>query len=131
MTQKLSPNKDHRKLLDQLVAQGFEVSKRGRHVKVRNPQLKKDAIVFIPSTPRGGHVTRRNIITVLKKIGYDPTPKFIDTAKILDYRRLGKQRVETWQVLLALGGKSKGWVNHPAVRMWVRILPSHLRHGHV
>lgn len=36
----------------------------------------------------------------------------------LDYRRLGKQRVETWQILNTLTGVSSGWSNHPAVRMW-------------
>jgi hypothetical protein len=40
------------------------------------------------------------------------------TAETLDYRRLGKQRVEAWQILNALIGKSKGWTNHPAVHMW-------------
>lgn len=44
--------------------------------------------------------------------------RFIDTAKVLDYRRLGKQRVEAWQILQALSGQSKGWQTHPAVRMW-------------
>lgn len=37
---------------------------------------------------------------------------------MLDYRRLGKQRVEAWQILKALRGETKGWVNHPAVLMW-------------
>jgi hypothetical protein len=37
---------------------------------------------------------------------------------MLDRRRLGKQRVEALQILRALQGKSLGWVNHPAVRMW-------------
>lgn len=37
---------------------------------------------------------------------------------MLDYRRLGKQRVEAWQVLRALRGETKGWRNHPAVLMW-------------
>ncbi len=36
----------------------------------------------------------------------------------LDNKRLGKQRVEAKQILNALWGKSTGWVNHPAVRMW-------------
>jgi hypothetical protein len=40
------------------------------------------------------------------------------TAKVLDNKRLGKQRVETYQILKALLGESKGWVNHPATRMW-------------
>jgi hypothetical protein len=47
-----------------------------------------------------------------------PYPDFIGTAYVLDRQRLGKQRVETKQILNALEGNSKGWVNHPAVRMW-------------
>lgn len=49
-----------------------------------------------------------------------PLPDFKDTARVLDYRRLGKQRVEAWQILktLALGESAKGWRNHPAVLMW-------------
>jgi hypothetical protein len=31
---------------------------------------------------------------------------------------LGKQRVEAYQILRALTGESKGWINHPAVKMW-------------
>ncbi len=40
------------------------------------------------------------------------------SAKSLDNKRLGKQRVETYQILKALLGESKGWTNHPATRMW-------------
>lgn len=42
------------------------------------------------------------------------------TVKCLDYRRLGKQRVETYQVLNILLGRTqtKGWVNHPVTKMW-------------
>jgi len=47
-----------------------------------------------------------------------PLPDFRETAKVLDYRRLGKQRVEAWQILKALRGETKGWRNHPAVLMW-------------
>lgn len=47
-----------------------------------------------------------------------PFEDFTECAKVLDYRRLGKQRVESCQVLNALAGNSKGWVNHPAVKMW-------------
>jgi hypothetical protein len=39
-------------------------------------------------------------------------------AKALDYRRLGKQRVEAYQIWRALNGLSKGWINHPATQMW-------------
>ena len=41
-----------------------------------------------------------------------------ECAKALDYRRLGKQRVEAYQILRTLRGHSHGWKNHPAVRMW-------------
>lgn len=47
-----------------------------------------------------------------------PYPDFEKTARCLDWRRLGKQRVECMQILNALRGASKGWINHPAVRMW-------------
>ena len=47
-----------------------------------------------------------------------PYPDFEKTAKCLDYRRLGKQRVEAKQILDCLAGRSMGWKNHPAVKMW-------------
>lgn len=39
-------------------------------------------------------------------------------ALCLDDKRLGKQRVEAWQIVRALRGETKGWRNHPATRMW-------------
>jgi hypothetical protein len=47
-----------------------------------------------------------------------PEYSYFETANVLDYRRLGKQRVETKQILMTLLGESKGWRNHPAVKMW-------------
>lgn len=47
-----------------------------------------------------------------------PYNDFKDSAKVLDRQRLGKQRVETLQLLKALRGETKGWVNHPAAKMW-------------
>lgn len=46
-----------------------------------------------------------------------PYPSFIQSAACLDYRRLGKQRVEARQILHTLqhGG---AWSKHPAVKMW-------------
>jgi len=32
--------------------------------------------------------------------------------------RLGKQRVECWQIYMSLTEPSYGWKNHPAVKMW-------------
>ena len=46
-----------------------------------------------------------------------PYKNFSKTAKILDYRRLGKQRVEAKQILNVLD-KGGAWENHPAVLMW-------------
>jgi len=37
---------------------------------------------------------------------------------VLDRQRLGKERPEVLQILRTLLGESKGWQNHPAVRMW-------------
>lgn len=47
-----------------------------------------------------------------------PFPDFAASARCLDNRRLGKQRVETLQILKALTNPSYGWRNHPATRMW-------------
>ena len=47
-----------------------------------------------------------------------PYPDLQATAESLDYKRLGKQRVETKQILQTLLGISDGWASHPAVRMW-------------
>jgi hypothetical protein len=47
-----------------------------------------------------------------------PYRNFQKTAKALDRQRLGKQRVEAWQILQAITNKDYGWQNHPAVKMW-------------
>jgi len=49
-----------------------------------------------------------------------PYPSYIRSMQCLDYRRLGKQRVETMQIINILEGKqtSAGWKSHPAVKMW-------------
>jgi Pyrimidine dimer DNA glycosylase len=47
-----------------------------------------------------------------------PYPSFIDSARCLDRQRLGKQRVEGYQILRTLLGISDGWTNHPATKMW-------------
>lgn len=48
-----------------------------------------------------------------------PYPDFTQTAKCLDYRRLGKQRVEARQIVNVIENPhSKAWKNHPAVAMW-------------
>nr|WP_281363390.1 MSMEG_6728 family protein [Nocardioides perillae] len=47
-----------------------------------------------------------------------PYPDFERSARALDAKRLGKQRVETIQVVRALTVPGYGWANHPAVLMW-------------
>ena len=50
-----------------------------------------------------------------------PYAGFVRTARALDLRRLGKQRVEALQVLRGQVVPDYGWRHHPAVKMW---------HGH-
>jgi hypothetical protein len=46
-----------------------------------------------------------------------PYSSFEDSAAVLDNKRLGKQRVETLQIMSALL-TGRGWVNHPCTKMW-------------
>ena len=46
-----------------------------------------------------------------------PYPDFRKSAKCLDYKRLGKQRVEARQILDCITTPNT-WRNHPAVLMW-------------
>jgi len=50
-----------------------------------------------------------------------PEPDLLKSVKCLDYKRLGKQRVECKQILnILLGEKPESrWRNHPAVLMWI------------
>lgn len=59
-----------------------------------------------------------------------PYEIFMSTALVLDRKRLGKQRVETLQIMSSLTGlridsdgevverTKRGWSSHPAVKMW-------------
>ena len=49
-----------------------------------------------------------------------PYSDFKKCAKVLDNKRLGKQRVEAMQIINILEGKSKGigWKNHVVTRLW-------------
>lgn len=46
-----------------------------------------------------------------------PYPDIEQSARVLDTQRLMKQRVESYQILNTIQGKSQGWQSHPAVRM--------------
>jgi hypothetical protein len=47
-----------------------------------------------------------------------PYADFERSARALDPRRLGKQRVECIQVVRGLTVEGYGWRHHPAVKMW-------------
>lgn len=47
-----------------------------------------------------------------------PYPDFKESAKVLDYRRLGKQRVEALQLIKSHENQSYSWARHPASKMW-------------
>lgn len=54
-----------------------------------------------------------------------PYPDFRKSLQSLDNKRLGKQRVETYQIISAItrrpkldGTPYKGWLNHPCTVMW-------------
>ncbi|EJZ08172.1 MSMEG_6728 family protein [Mycolicibacterium vaccae] len=58
-----------------------------------------------------------------------PCPAFADSARVLDTRRLGKQRVETIQILRALTVAGYGWRHHPAAAMWAGYEEALVRYG--
>ncbi len=54
-----------------------------------------------------------------------PYPDIKQSLKVLDNKRLGKQRVEAYQIISAITGRPKldgtqykGWLNHPCSVMW-------------
>ena len=48
----------------------------------------------------------------------DALSVFVQSARNLDWQRLGKQRVEALQIIKALEDRTYGWQHHPAVKMW-------------
>ena len=58
-----------------------------------------------------------------------PVADFAESARLLDSPRLGKQRVETLQILRALELPDYGWANHPAVLMWRGRTPALVAYG--
>src|ERR1700712_5264270 len=58
-----------------------------------------------------------------------PSADFTASSVVLDDRRLGKQRVETFQILRALTWPEYAWKNHPAVRMWRGFIPALVAYG--
>jgi hypothetical protein len=66
-------------------------------------------------------------------ITFLPYSDFVKTATCLDYKRLGKQRVEAMmilKILLKMTPESR-WKNHPAVKMWMGHEPALAEYGSV
>ena len=57
-----------------------------------------------------------------------PYPDFVQTARCLDWRRLGKQRVECLQIIETILHGSQ-WSHHPAVLMWDGFIPALAEYG--
>ena len=57
-----------------------------------------------------------------------PYADFQQSASVLDRARLGKQRVETLQVLHALT-RGTGWIHHPITKMWRGYEPALVEYG--
>ena len=55
-----------------------------------------------------------------------PYKDFVESARCLDDRRLGKQRVEAMQLHNILTNRTtkKGWKSHPALKMWKGYAPA-------
>jgi hypothetical protein len=59
-----------------------------------------------------------------------PYKSFTKSASVLDMKRLGKQRVETLQILQCLHAEKKSrWYTHPAVQMWKNNIPCLVDYG--
>lgn len=58
-----------------------------------------------------------------------PYSCFAASARVLDQRRLGKQRVEALQILRALTVPDYGWRHHPAAAMWAGYEEALVRYG--
>jgi hypothetical protein len=58
-----------------------------------------------------------------------PYPDLSASCRALDDKRLGKQRVETFQVLRALTWARYGWKNHPVTKMWRGFVPALVSYG--
>jgi hypothetical protein len=59
-----------------------------------------------------------------------PYSNITESLRVLDDKRLGKQRVETFQIINAITGRPKldgtpykGWLNHPCSIMWRNHIP--------
>lgn len=58
-----------------------------------------------------------------------PVPNFKESAQYLDYKRLGKQRLEVKQLYEAIVTQSGRTYSHPAAKMWIGYTDALLYYG--
>lgn len=58
-----------------------------------------------------------------------PYPDYRRSAVCLDWRRLGKQRVECLQMVNCIANNLKPWSNHPCTRMWRPYVQALIEYG--
>jgi hypothetical protein len=87
---------------------------------LRLTRFKISKNIFRPSIKSGGF-----FITFVIMQTFLPYPDFRQSLESLDNKRLGKQRVEAYQIISAItqrprkdGKPYKGWVSHPCSVMW-------------
>src|SRR4051812_38850078 len=105
--------------------------------RTRSPSSSGTAVTFRSSSTRSeqphwcGSSSRATTTAEASALQtFLPYADFAASAAVLDDRRLGKQRVETLQILRALVFPSyKGWKNHPATRMWRGFTPALVAYG--
>jgi hypothetical protein len=78
---------------------------------------------------RGCRLVARQAVSLEAVQTFLPYPDFRRSAAVLDTARLGKQRVESLQVLRALELPNYGWATHPAVGMWRGHTPALVVYG--
>jgi Pyrimidine dimer DNA glycosylase len=103
--------------------------RRGRRHRSTNQNLAMQARVAMEQMSLG-HVPPGGLRG--KAIGVQtflPYPDFARSARALDPRRLGKQRVEVLQICNALHRETGGWINHPVTRMWRGYEPALVAYG--
>ena len=103
--------------------------RRGRRHRSTNQMLAMQACVAMEQMSLG-HVPPGGLRG--KAIGVQtflPYPDFARSARALDARRLGKQRVEVLQICNALHRETGGWINHPVTRMWRGYEPALVAYG--
>ena len=97
------------------------------HVVASGPPIATCVQPDHPPTTRPHQIATRGYANSMQT--FLPYSDFARSAAVLDVPRLGKQRVETLQILRALELFDYGWGSHPAVQMWRGHTPALVCYG--